>query len=269
QGRGWQKNKKQGWQKQGQGLQMQGQGQGKGKGKANVVDGNIERIFSRVEKLEKLFPVAKTELYEIAHKYLPKSRFGDYAQALMDLGATICKPQKPKCGECPIADLCTLAFNEKVENYPQKTPKRAKKQLKAHIFWVEKSQKTPKSAKMEQKTASKALVLMQKRPEKGLLGNMIEFPSTDWVEENVEFNVTSANNIGSVTHIFTHIKLVLQVWKIDEISFQKMQANGLNINIYSEQKWVSVNEFEKHAIPSLMQKIIQLVEDKKQEPTLI
>lgn len=213
--------------------------------KANVVDGNVERIFSRVEKLEAELPAAKPKIYEIAQKYLPKKRFGDYAQALMDLGATVCRPKNPLCETCPVSRFCALSGDENVQNYPKKTPKKPKKQLKAHIFWVE-------NAKNNQ-------VLLQKRAEKGLLGNMMEFPSTEWLNQGLD--VLEAQNLGEVTHIFTHIKLVLSVWKIDQGQLQHMVEAGLAINLLESRKWIDIGKLDEYALPSLMQKIRKLAEN--------
>ncbi|MGL1921106.1 MAG: A/G-specific adenine glycosylase [Hyphomicrobiales bacterium] len=213
--------------------------------KANVVDGNVERIFSRVEKLEDELPAAKPKIYEISAEYLPKSRFGDYAQALMDLGATVCKPKNPRCETCPVSRFCTLSGNENVQFYPKKTPKKPKKQLKAHVFWVENGKNTQ--------------VLIQKRPEKGLLGNMMEFPSTEWLPDKL--NELDAKKMGIITHIFTHIKLELTVWKIKETQFQNLIETGLNIILHENPKWVEVQQLDGFALPSLMQKVVKMVEN--------
>ncbi|PCI89056.1 MAG: A/G-specific adenine glycosylase [Hyphomicrobiales bacterium] len=213
--------------------------------KANVVDGNVERIFSRVDKLEEKLPAAKKQIYQIAQKYLPKKRFGDYAQALMDLGATVCKPKNPRCETCPVSRFCTLSGDENVQFYPKKTPKKPKKQLKAHIFWVENVQKDQ--------------VLLQKRAEKGLLGNMMEFPSTNWLDQDLEAQ-NIGQKLGEVTHIFTHIKLVLKVWKIQQSQLQQVAEAGFTINLQENGKWVNIGKLDEYALPSLMQKIRKLAE---------
>lgn len=214
--------------------------------RSNVVDGNVERIFARIEKLEAELPAAKKQIYEIAEKYLPKNRFGDYAQALMDLGATICKPKNPKCDLCPISKFCTLNGDENVEFYPKKTPKTPKKQLKTHIFWV--------------KSTKKHHVLLQKRPEKGLLGNMMEFPSTPWLDKKLaNLEPLGATKIGDVTHIFTHIKLEMQVWEIDQKPFETLVANGLDVVLLDNRQWVKIDTLDNYALPSLMQKVRKLV----------
>ncbi len=210
--------------------------------KANVVDGNIERIFSRVTQLETEFPRAKKALYNRAQKYLPKNRYGDYAQALMDLGRTICQPKNAKCHDCPIAKFCQLAYDENRLNYPKKTAKKPKKHLKTHFFWVEKPQES--------------LVLIQKRPENGLLGNMFEFPSTDWALQEDVFD--NAKYLGSITHIFTHIKLEAKVWRVDEKKFQKLANSSPKINLQNNHQWVKKSDLKNYALPSLMQKVTSL-----------
>lgn len=235
--------------------------------KANVVDGNIERIFSRVAKLENEFPKAKNKLYEIAEQFLAEKRHGDYAQALMDLGATICKPKKPDCKSCPISGFCTLAFNEMVENYPKKTPKKAKKQLKAHIFWVEKTKKTSILVENQQKTSIKTHILVQKRDETGLLASMMEFPSTQWLADLPEY--LSSGYLGEVVHIFTHIKLTLSVWAMSETEFNNQTVHDLSIDIKPYKKWVEVGELNDIALPTLMSKVAKLAMKQKKEPHLL
>lgn len=214
---------------------------------ANVVDGNVERIFARVEKLEAELPAAKPQIYKIAQKYLPKSRFGDYAQALMDLGATVCRPKNPSCETCPVSQFCTLSGAENVQNYPKKTPKKPKKQLKAHVFWV--------------KNTKNNTVLIQKRPEKGLLGNMMEFPSTTWSTENSHEDLDGlmhkniGQKLGEIIHIFTHIRLELTVWKVNEIELLQLENE---LNFYGNHQWVDVGELDNYALPSLMQKVRKL-----------
>ncbi len=235
--------------------------------KANVVDGNIERIFSRVGKIEQEFPVAKKTCFEIANQYLPQNRFGDYAQALMDLGALICKPKKPDCAACPVNKYCMMAFNEKVEFYPKKVTKKPKKQLKARIFWVEKAKKDHIWLKKGQKTPKNTLILMQKRPEKGLLGNMMEFPSTEWLQRNIDPNSQPdiGIQVGEITHIFTHIKLLLSVWKINQTQLHEID----DLVLYDHYQWVDLDQIQDYALPTLMQKVVKLVKDKQKQPTLL
>ena len=101
-----------------------------------VVDGNIERIISRLYRISTPLPAAKKEITEYAAKLTPRHRPGDYAQALMDIGAGICLPRNPKCSVCPVSGYCKAFATDDMESYPVKAPKKIKPTRRATIFWV-------------------------------------------------------------------------------------------------------------------------------------
>ncbi len=171
---------------------------------ANVVDGNVERVMSRLFAVETPLPDAKPELRDLAAQFVSKKQPGDWAQALMDLGATICTPKSPKCGDCPIRLGCKAYETGAPETYPRKRAKAAKPRRHGVAFWLERD----------------GAVLLTRRPDKGLLGGMMALPSTPWrddpwADDALEHAPAKADweNVGAVEHVFTHFALTLEVWR--------------------------------------------------------
>ena len=165
---------------------------------ANVVDGNIERVMSRLFAVETPLPDAKQSLAHLAGTLVGKDRPGDWAQALMDLGATVCTPRSPKCLVCPLITDCA-AF---ARGDPQTFPRKAKKADRPHRQGI---------AYVALRDGDVALLL---RSAKGLLGGMLGLPTTDWAtSEPVPTPPVRANwrDAGSIDHVFTHFSLTLRV----------------------------------------------------------
>lgn len=133
---------------------------------AVVVDGNIERVVSRLFRINEPLPKAKKQIKEATATITPPQRPGDFAQAMMDLGAGICTPKTPKCLLCPISAGCKAQKVGDMEKFPAKAPKKAKPTRRAISFWLEHD----------------GHVLLERRPAKGLLGGMPGFFSTEWIE---------------------------------------------------------------------------------------
>ncbi|AJE45102.1 A/G-specific adenine glycosylase [Celeribacter indicus] len=163
-----------------------------------VVDGNVERVVSRLFRIETPLPAAKPELTARAETLTPGSRPGDYAQAMMDLGATVCTPRSPACAICPIASFCAARAAGDQPRFPLKAPRKAKPTRHGHAYVA--------------RTAAGEWIL-EKRPEKGLLGGMLGWPGTDWQEAHPQRAPFSGawTEIGEVRHTFTHFHLVLTV----------------------------------------------------------
>lgn len=169
--------------------------------KAVVVDGNVERVMARVFAVEEKLPAAKKKLYELAETLLPKKRFGDYAQAVMELGATVCLPKKPLCTNCPWKKNCAAFAQGTMENYPRKIAK----------------QKIPHKHAVAFITINpKGDVLLRRRAEGGMLGGMWEFPSSPWELKKLaakdEARYAPAKlpwekADAPVRHVFSHFKL--------------------------------------------------------------
>lgn len=206
--------------------------------RAVVVDGNVERVVSRLFALQTPMPQAKPEIYALADSLTPQSRWGDFAQAMMDLGATLCSPRNPQCLICPLNAEC-LAKDD-AQSYPRKLAKPERPSRRGAAFLI---------------TRPDGALLARTRPDKGLLGGMTELPTTEW---RADFDFASALGLAplagdyrlqapSVTHVFTHFALELQVFRA-EIS---------NVEAPAPYRWVRQADMEKEAWPTVMRKILK------------
>ncbi|MDB5475215.1 MAG: mutY [Phenylobacterium sp.] len=174
---------------------------------ANVVDGNVERVMSRLFAVDAPLPDAKPELKRRAAGLVGDHRPGDWAQALMDLGATVCRPKAPLCDRCPVSAHCAAFAQGLPETYPRRTPKA----LRPHRFGV---------AYVLTRGEQVALV---RRPPKGLLGGMLALPTSAWRAARwSEAEALSAapaqapwRPAGEVEHGFTHFTLTLQLLRAE------------------------------------------------------
>ena len=210
--------------------------------RAVVVDGNVERVVARLFRVETPLPDAKAELHRLADGITPDDRAGDFAQAMMDLGATVCLPpgkRVPKCLLCPLEADCEARAAGIAETLPRRRPKAAKPTRRAVAFWLQ----DPEGA-----------LLLRRRPEKGLLGGMMEVPSTDWREaswdsgEAVEAAPVSADwraLPGVVRHTFTHFHFEVTVW-----------AARAGDDAVDDGRWVALDSLADVALPTVMRKII-------------
>src|SRR3989440_5093993 len=129
------------------------------------VDGNIERVVSRLYAVEDALPQAKPLIQQLAATLLGPSRAGDIAQALMDLGSSICTPKKPACALCPLNEDCVGRARGDQESFPRKAPKKTGALRRGAAFVVTRGDE----------------LLVRTRPEKGLLGGMTEVPTSHWL----------------------------------------------------------------------------------------
>jgi A/G-specific adenine glycosylase len=171
---------------------------------ANVVDGNVERVMSRLFAVEAPLPDVKPELKVLAGELVTGERPGDWAQALMDLGATVCKPKSPLCDRCPISEWCAAYAGGAPETYPRKTRKADRPRRFGVAYVLTRGEE----------------VALVRRPPKGLLGGMLGLPTSDWraapfsdVEAIDAAPVAGAwRDLGAVEHVFTHFSLTLRVF---------------------------------------------------------
>jgi A/G-specific adenine glycosylase len=165
---------------------------------ANVVDGNVERVMSRLFAVDTPLPAAKPELRRLAGSLVAGDRPGDWAQALMDLGATVCRPGRPLCAACPLTAVCAAFRSGAPERWPRKAP-RPERPRRHGVAWV-----------LRDDNGRVALV---RRPEKGLLGGMLGLPTSDWGPPADPAPPVAADwrDAGAVEHVFTHFSLTLQV----------------------------------------------------------
>ena len=169
----------------------------------NVVDGNVERVMSRLFAVEAPMPAAKPELKALAADLVADHRPGDWAQALMDLGATVCKPRSPTCEVCPIAADCRARALGEPETYPRKTPKAPRPHRYGVVYVLTRGDE----------------VGLVRRPPKGLLGGMLALPTTDWRDspfseaeaQALAPSRTTWRDMGEIEHVFTHFSLTLKV----------------------------------------------------------
>lgn len=165
---------------------------------AVVLDGNVERVMARRHAVQEPLPDSKQTLRTLAARHTPAERPGDYAQAVMDLGATICTPRNPACGICPWMSGCDGRIAGIAAELPRKRPKKAKPTRHGTTYFA----RRPDGA-----------ILMETRPPRGLLGGMRALPSTDWNEAPVSDPPLDAEwrVAGEVHHSFTHFHLILTV----------------------------------------------------------
>ena len=166
---------------------------------ANVVDGNVERVMARLFAVETPLPAARPELKRLAARFVSDHRPGDWAQALMDLGATVCRPKSPLCAQCPISAHCAAFAAGAPERFPVKA-KKAEKPRRHGVAWVI--------------LDARGRVALERRPDKGLLGGMLGLPTSDWSttpEPRTPPFASDWRDAGAVEHVFTHFALTLHV----------------------------------------------------------
>nr|WP_314437453.1 A/G-specific adenine glycosylase [uncultured Brevundimonas sp.] len=166
---------------------------------ANVVDGNVERVMARLFAVETPVPAARPELKRLASLFITPDRPGDWAQALMDLGATVCRPKSPTCGVCPLTDQCRGFAGGTPELYPVRA-KKAERPHRQGVAYV--------------MIDAEGRVALERRPEKGLLGGMMGLPTSAWAVGAAEAAPPVAadwREAGAVEHVFTHFSLTLSV----------------------------------------------------------
>jgi len=207
---------------------------------ANVVDGNVERVMARLFHVETPLPQSKRQLRDLAGSVLPAARFGDYAQALMDLGATICVPRLPKCQLCPIAAYCQARAQNAAADLPRRIPRKKKPLRKGIAFWGQNRD---------------GAVLLRRRPATGLLGGMLEVPSSPWLEVQASpdelmvhapFKASWRRQDGIVRHSFTHFHLELEVYTALLVKRSAVRADF---------QWAAIDQLETLALPTLMKKV--------------
>jgi A/G-specific adenine glycosylase len=213
------------------------------------VDGNIERVVSRLFAVEEALPHAKPLIQQLAMTLLgesragdAKSRAGDSAQALMDLGSSICTPKKPACALCPLNDDCAARARGDQESFPRKAQRKTGALRRGAAFVVTRGDE----------------LLLRTRPEKGLLGGMTEVPTSHWIAaQDDKAALTQApplkgiarwhRKAGVVTHVFTHFPLELAVYTAN-VPARARAPEGM--------RWVPISTLGDEALPNVMRKVI-------------
>ncbi|ADH91681.1 A/G-specific adenine glycosylase [Ancylobacter novellus DSM 506] len=207
--------------------------------RAAPVDGNWERVVARLFAVDEPLPKARAKLRALALTLLPDEGYGDFAQAMMDLGATICTPRKPACALCPWRPDCAGYATGAPEVYPLKAAKAARPTRRGVAFLA---------------VRADGAVLVRSRPASGLLGGMSEVPSTPWEVDGVAspaghapLNAQWCALNAPVTHVFSHFALELDVWRADLSAATRAPAG---------HRWVRPEGFDAEAFPSVMRKVL-------------
>jgi A/G-specific adenine glycosylase len=206
--------------------------------KSSPVDGNIERVVSRLFAIEEVLPGSKPLLRKYAESLTPEERAGDFAQAMMDLGATICTPRGPACVLCPWNDSCIARARGDAETFPRKSPKATGELRRGAAFVA---------------VRADGSVLTRRRPERGLLGGLIEVPTTEWStafvesEDDAPFPAEWKRRAGVVRHVFTHFPLELTIHVARVESRTKPPPH---------RRYIPLHELAGEALPTLMRKVL-------------
>jgi A/G-specific adenine glycosylase len=209
---------------------------------AVAVDGNVERVVARLFAIGDALPGAKPKLREAAARLAPLRRSGDYAQAVMDLGATICTPRNPRCVICPWASRCAARRRGDPEAFPVKAQKKPRPRRVGIAFML---------------LRDDGAVWLRRRAERGLLGGMLEVPSTPWeaalpdIADVRRLAPTAAGwrpTPGAVHHVFTHFELELIVWIARAESGHRPDNHGV---------WIAPAKLATAALPSVMRKVVE------------
>jgi A/G-specific adenine glycosylase len=207
--------------------------------KAAVMDGNVERVMSRLFEIRTPLPDSKPEIRVFLEGLVPADRPGDFAQAMMDLGATICTPKRPRCMLCPVREDCRAILSGDPELLPVKGEKAEKPQRRGAAYVA---------------VRSDGAVLLRTRPDKGLLGGMSEVPTTGWTARvDGDTGPNSApfpaawQRAGSISHVFTHFSLELDVYR----------AEVKEIATPAGHWWSPVSAVHEEALPTVMKKVIE------------
>ena len=174
---------------------------------ANVVDGNVERVVARLYAVEAALPAAKPEIARLAGGLAEGPRPGDWAQAMMDLGAMVCRPKAPLCDRCPLSSDCRALALGMAETYPRRAAKAGRPRRFGAAFVV----------------LHDGEIALVRRPPKGLLGGMLGLPTTDWragpgaaTDVLAQAPVAAVwRRVGDIEHVFTHFSLTLEVWRAE------------------------------------------------------
>ena len=208
---------------------------------AAVVDGNVERVLARLFAIETPLPEGKKAIRALQARLTPTARAGDYAQAMMDLGAGICTPKRPACALCPVNDVCSARATGTEERYPIKAPKVERPTRYGDAFVAVR----PDGA-----------VLLRTRADDGLLGGMSEVPGSEWTSRRRPLGDIAESPIqtdwrpvpAAVVHVFTHFRLELNVYCGRLVTMEQPPPGHW---------WSSPDALPGEALPSVMKKVVE------------
>ncbi len=201
--------------------------------RAVVVDANVERVVSRLFNIEEPLPSARKAIRARAEDITPAKRAGDFAQAMMDLGSSLCTTRDPKCLLCPLAGMCAAKAGGDPARLPVKAPKKPRPERKGRAFWIERE----------------SAVWLVTRPGTGMLGGMRALPDDGWSAQSDGTGHAPysglTESLGAVRHVFTHASLTLEVVRLDA------QPTG-------HGKWWPLSGLEEAGLPTLFAKAVRL-----------
>ena len=212
---------------------------------ATVVDGNVERVITRLHAVETPLPAARPIIRRLTAALVPPDRPGDFAQATMDFGATLCTSKSPACTICPIGRACAARAAGTQTLYPKKLPKKALPQRFGTMAVVERAD---------------GAVLVRTRPSKGMLGGMTEFVGSEWTGEppggsGLPSGVIDVVSHGSIDHVFTHFALRLAV-------YTGRIGDGVAPEDY---RWAPLHEIGREPIPAVFAKVWEMARRRPSE----
>ncbi|MDC7674965.1 A/G-specific adenine glycosylase [Asticcacaulis machinosus] len=213
---------------------------------ANVVDGNIERIMSRIYAVDESMPAAKPKLKALAAQWVSEDRAADWPQALMDLASGVCRPKSPKCGECPLSEGCLAYELDQAERYPVRLAKAAKPRRYGAVFLL----------------VSNEGFIVERRPDKGLLGGMLGLPHLEWrgdvwvdndVLDQLLIADVAAELIGQYEHVFTHFALTQNVW------LQRLTEDEMSEFLRQNNRFQRLGFGNEKALPTVFGKALKFL----------
>jgi A/G-specific adenine glycosylase len=209
--------------------------------KATAMDGNVERVIARLYAVETPLPDAKPELYRLAARLTPDDRAGDYAQALMDLGATICTRRAPRCGDCPVAGDCVARIEERIATLPSPRPRKALPQRAVRALVIERA----------------GTILFEKRPAAGIWGGLWSLPEAEADADVVAHcrahfaaKVAVGGELAPIEHAFTHYRLTILPQRVAVHSWPpRAESPGL--------LWLTRDDALAAALPAPIRKLLR------------
>lgn len=224
-----------------------------------AVDGNVERVVARLFAVDAALPGSKPQLAALAQTLAPSWRCGDFAQAVMELGATVCRPRRLLCGECPWRESCRGYAAGTPETFPRRQRKAPSPQRYGQVFWLERAD---------------GAVWLRRRPPSGLLGGMLELPGSPWPEPQPGFLTAglAAAGLGAVAgwlasprrwvccptkvaHVFSHFRLELTIWlcRLDGVAEPDLSGFSTAGDWFRPEQWADLG------LPGLMRKVFAAV----------
>jgi len=210
----------------------------------NIVDGNVERLISRLFRVQTPLPKGKSDIRACAATLVREGRCGDYGQALIDLGGTVCVPRTPNCALCPWQSHCAAFAHGDMVDYPKKAPKKQRPIRYGAVFIL----------RCEDE------ILLERRADDGLLGGMMGFVGTDWMDARIgdvsDDVLKTAPQVRNwqklhteIKHIFTHFELRLTIYMA--------QTSDKTLAHSYDAVWAPLPQIEDYALPSLFKKVLK------------